>query len=67
MPEEHDHEARRSTAAPPTNTPETDADIGRPRLTPQNRTDPGSSGEDATDPSGRGEKRGQGDTAEGER
>ena len=35
------------------------------RLTPQGRTDPDSSGEDATDPVGAGAKQGQSDKAEG--
>ena len=42
-----------------------DASIDRPRLTPQGRTDPDASGEDATDPGGSGAKQGQGDKAEG--
>lgn len=43
----------------------TDKDISRPRLTPQGRTDPSPSGTDATNPSGKGAKKGQGDKAEG--
>ncbi|WP_043540117.1 hypothetical protein [Salinarimonas rosea] len=42
-------------------------DAARPRLTPQNRADPAAAGEDATDPSGVGAKRGQADEAEGGR
>lgn len=42
-----------------------DLSIDRPRLTPQGRTDPSGSGEDATDPSGTGAKTGQPDKAEG--
>ncbi|MGP9819855.1 hypothetical protein ACTZWW_07550 [Salinarimonas sp. NSM] len=42
-------------------------DVARPRLTPQNRADPAAAGEDATDPSGVGAKRGQADEAEGRR
>ena len=42
-----------------------DLSIDRPRLTPQGRTSPDESGEDATDPSGSGAKQGQGDKAEG--
>lgn len=41
-----------------------ESDIAAPRLTPQGRTDPDASGEDATDPNG-GAKTGQPDPAEG--
>ncbi|WP_194164577.1 hypothetical protein [Microvirga thermotolerans] len=40
-------------------------DIDGPRLTPQGRTDPAGKGEDSTNPSGAGAKKGQGDKAEG--
>jgi hypothetical protein len=42
-----------------------DISVDGPRLTPQGRTDPDAGGEDATDPSGKGAKQGQGDKAEG--
>ena len=51
----------------PTDRPKSQADesdISTPRLTPQGRTDPDASGEDATDPNG-GVKKGQPDPAEG--
>ncbi|GJD93427.1 hypothetical protein [Methylobacterium iners] len=54
-------------ATKPTEPPKSQADetdIAAPRLTPQGRTDPDASGEDATDPSG-GAKTGQSDPAEG--
>ncbi|HEX8164810.1 MAG TPA: hypothetical protein VF601_03370 [Beijerinckiaceae bacterium] len=43
----------------------TDGSIERPRLTPQGRTSPDASGQDATDPKGSGAKEGQVDKAEG--
>jgi hypothetical protein len=42
-----------------------DLSIDRPRLTPQGRTSPEPSGEDATDPQGGAAKPGQPDKAEG--
>jgi hypothetical protein len=42
-----------------------DADISKPRLTPQGRTSPDASGEDSTNPMGSGAKKGQADKAEG--
>ncbi len=42
-----------------------DVSVEGPRLTPQGRTDPDESGEDATTPMGSGAKQGQTDTAEG--
>ena len=39
--------------------------IDRPRLTPQGRTDPHASGQDATYPGGKGEKQGLPDKPEG--
>jgi hypothetical protein len=43
----------------------TEEDISAPRLTPQGRDNPKASGEDATNPTGEGAKKGQGDKAEG--
>lgn len=43
----------------------TEADIGAPRLTPQGRENPNAAGEDSTDPTGEGAKKGQSDKAEG--
>ncbi|HZW47264.1 MAG TPA: hypothetical protein VFF61_07045 [Microvirga sp.] len=43
----------------------TEKDIGAPRLTPQGRENPDASGEDSTNPTGEGAKKGQGDKAEG--
>jgi len=43
----------------------TEGDISAPRLTPQGRENPDASGEDSTNPTGEGAKKGQGDKAEG--
>lgn len=43
----------------------TEADIDAPRLTPQGRENPNTSGEDSTNPMGEGAKKGQGNKAEG--
>lgn len=67
MIENQKHAAARAAAdavADEARLPHVD-EIARPRLTPQNRADGAASGEDATDPSGRGAKQGQADPAEG--
>jgi len=43
----------------------TDKDISAPRLTPQGRESPNASGEDSTNPMGKGAKKGQSSKAEG--